>query len=196
MNFINNEPIVLASQSPRRKELLAQAGIEFKIKVSDIDESTVAHAVPEKYVQHLAVLKAKDVGKSYPDTWTIGADTIVTYNKKILGKPKTKNDAIYMLKQLSDRAHYVYTGFCLYHHSQNKMFQKSVLTTVIFKPLTEREINWYVDTNEPFDKAGGYGIQGMGAFMVKKIKGSYTNVVGLPVCEVIQALNKINLIKL
>lgn len=195
MNYLNDKKLVLASQSPRRKTLLEQAGIDLIIQVSNIDESKIIFTSPTQFVQDLAFIKARAVADAYPDSWILGADTIVTIDDQILGKPANRDDAMSMLKQLSNRTHQVYTGVCLYHHQNNKKMVQSVSTKVVFKSLTHKEINWYVNTKEPYDKAGGYGIQGIGAFLVKEIFGSYTNVVGLPVCEVIQMLLNLKFIQ-
>ncbi len=196
MNYINREKIILASKSPRRKILLEQIGINIEILPSDIDEKKVSVKNPVAYAQELAELKAGSVAASYPDKWIIGADTIVVLQNKIMGKPESKAEAISMLNSLNNREHDVITAFCICNHKKGFMVTESITTRVYFKNMEREEINWYADTHEPFDKAGGYGIQGIGSFIVKKITGSYSNVVGLPVCEVVEALKKLNLIKL
>lgn len=189
MRMINKENIILASGSPRRKDLMAQAGINFKIRVADIDESKVDMSMaPEDYVCLLSKTKANAVATNYPDAWTIGADTIVALGTKILGKPAGHRQAVTMLTQLSNREHSVFTAFTITRPDSDDMVTRVVNTRVWFKELSNDEINWYAGTGEPYDKAGGYGIQGIGAFLVKEITGSYTNVVGLPVCELIDAL--------
>lgn len=193
MKMQNNTPnplLILASQSPRRKYLLEQAGISFSVIPSQVDEETVEVTKPDHYVRHLAEIKAGDVAKSHPDNWVLGADTIVSIDDMILGKPLTKEDAKAMLRKLSGRTHKVYTGYCLTCRSKNRMVSRTVETKVHFKELSDHEIDWYIHTPEPFDKAGSYAIQGLGTFLVKGIEGSYTNVVGLPVCEVIETLLK------
>ncbi|MFH2091888.1 MAG: Maf family protein [Pseudomonadota bacterium] len=195
MNYLNQKKLVLASQSPRRRLLLEQAGIDLIIHVSDIDESNIPFTSSINFVQDLACLKAKTVAAFYPDTWVLGADTIVTIDDQMLGKPSNQSEAISMLNQLNNRTHLVYTGVCLYHQTHQPIVH-TVSTKVVFKSLTQKEINWYVNTKEPYDKAGGYGIQGIGAFLVKEIMGSYTNVVGLPLCEVIQMLSKLKIIQM
>jgi septum formation protein len=189
MKTINKENIILASGSPRRKELMTQAGIDFKIHVADIDESKVDPGMaPENYVCLLSKTKAQAVAAHYPDAWTIGADTIVAVGNTILGKPAGHRQAVTMLTQLSNREHSVFTAFTITRPDSDDLITRVVNTRVKFKALSKDEINWYADTGEPYDKAGGYGIQGIGAFLVKEISGSYTNVVGLPVCELIDAL--------
>lgn len=189
MKQINKNEIILASGSPRRKELMTQAGITFKIHVADIDESKVDVGIaPENYVSLLSKIKAQAVAPNYPDAWTIGADTIVALDNTILGKPAAPPQAEAMLRQLSNREHNVFTAFTITRPSTNEAVTRVVNTRVRFKDLSSDEIKWYAGTSEPYDKAGGYGIQGIGAFLVKEISGSYTNVVGLPVCELIDAL--------
>jgi septum formation protein len=157
--------------------------------VADIDESIVDPGMaPENYVCLLSKTKAQAVAAHYPDAWTIGADTIVAVGNTILGKPAGHRQAVTMLTQLSNREHSVFTAFTITRPDSDDLITRVVNTRVKFKALSKDEINWYADTGEPYDKAGGYGIQGIGAFLVKEISGSYTNVVGLPVCELIDAL--------
>lgn len=192
----DNQKLILASQSPRRKLLLEQIGINIKVCPSTIDESKVSTQAPQPHVEELATLKATDVANQYPKSWIIGADTIVVINDQILGKPCSKDDAISMLKLLSNNKHYVYTAFCICHKTMGVSITKSVKTAVTFKTLSKSEMHWYAETKEPFDKAGAYGIQGIGAFLVRKINGSYSNVVGLPVCEVFETLVQLNIFQL
>jgi septum formation protein len=180
--------LILASKSPRRSELLEQAGLTFSVIPSDFDESTVAMSSPESYVISLAESKALDISQKHPAAWIIGADTIVLIDRKILGKPASINEARDMLQRLSGRTHQVLTGYCICCKKKNRFFSETIKTDVRFKKLNAAEINWYIQTGEPFDKAGAYAIQGLGTFLVKSINGSYTNVVGLPVCEVIEFL--------
>ena len=180
--------LILASKSPRRSYLLEQAGLTFTVIPSSFDENSVSLSSPETYVKVLAEAKAADVSKAYPESWVIGADTIVVINGTILGKPDSKEQARTMLKHLSGKTHQVYTGYCICCHAKERSFSNTVKTDVFFKNLADNEIEWYINTSEPFDKAGAYAIQGLGTFIVKSIKGSYTNVVGLPVCEVIEFL--------
>jgi len=138
----------------------------------------------------LAEAKANDISNKFPESWVIGADTIVLIDSVILGKPTSKTEARVMLKQLSGKIHRVLTGYSICCIARNKFFSETIITEVFFKNLTDYEIEWYINTKEPFDKAGAYAIQGIGTFLVKSINGSYTNVVGLPVCEVIEFLIK------
>ncbi|MBA3011875.1 MAG: septum formation protein Maf [Proteobacteria bacterium] len=194
-NNRRQEPIILASKSPRRKELLEQAGLVLEILASEIDETAIPLAGPKDYVQQLSQLKAEHIGKIRPDTWIIGADTIVVVDDAILGKPKSREESVQMLGTLNNRAHSVFTGFTIYCHARKLSITNAIETTVIFKHLSQNEINWYASTNEPYDKAGGYGIQGIGAFLVRKICGSYSNVVGLPVCEVMETLSSFDIVR-
>jgi len=188
--------LILASQSPRRHHLLKQAGLEFAVIPSRFDESSVPLSSPDIYVKVLAQKKAEDISVQYPDSWVISADTIVVIDGRILGKPGSKADARAMLKKLSGQTHQVLTGYCLGCHARGRFFSDTVGTDVSFKTLTDREIDWYIQTGEPFDKAGAYAIQGIGAFLVRRINGSYTNVVGLPVCEIMDLLISESIIEL
>ena len=180
--------MILASKSPRRRYLLQQAGLEFSIIPSEFDERSVALSSPEAYVRVSAESKAQDIARKYPDSWIIGADTIVFIDNRILGKPVSVEQARQMLLSLSDKTHRVLTGYCICHKSRQCLFSEAVSTEVQFKKLTRDEIDWYIRSGEPFDKAGAYAIQGLGTFLVRRINGSYTNVVGLPVCEVLEFL--------
>jgi septum formation protein len=180
--------LILASKSPRRNELLEQAGLTFSVIPSDFDESTVAMSDPDSYVIALAESKAVDISEKHPASWVIGADTIVLIDRKILGKPGSQEEARDMLQRLSGKTHQVLTGYCICCKMKNRFFSETVKTDVRFKKLSDAEIEWYIQTDEPFDKAGAYAIQGLGTCLVKSINGSYTNVVGLPVCEVMEFL--------
>jgi len=188
INGVTNAKLILASQSPRRKYLLEQAGLRFTVIPSPIDESRVAPDEPAVYVQRLAEAKANDVAQRFPEAWVIGADTIVAAGGRLLGKPASPEEARRMLTRLAGKTHQVYTGFCIRRHSIHATFIDAVCTDVTFKVLSDKEIEWYIRSGEPFDKAGAYAIQGMGTFLVRRISGSYSNVVGLPVCEVIEIL--------
>lgn len=180
--------IILASQSPRRRQLLENAGLRIDVIPSGFDESQVALCAPREYVGKLAAAKAADVAGRYPDAWVVAADTIVLTEEQILNKPASPADARRMLTRLSGKRHEVLTGFHILCTRRQFSHAAVVTTEVIFKNLSPDEIGWYVNSGEPFDKAGAYAIQGMGTFLVRGIRGSYTNVVGLPVCEVIEQL--------
>jgi septum formation protein len=186
--------LILASRSPRRYELLKQVGLDFEVVLSGVIEDFVHTESPQDHVIRLAEAKAQDVANEYPDRWVITADTIVYINGSILGKPKNRKEAIEMLHNLSGQEHWVMTGFSVCHIEKRKTNRDVVQTAVKMKILTPSEMEWYVQTGEPFDKAGGYAIQGVGSFMIESIRGSYTNVVGLPLCELIQMLNRLGAI--
>ena len=187
---------VLASTSPRRSELLKQVGLDFRVVPSGIEEDLVKGESPKAHVLRLAEKKALKVGSEYPDHWVIAADTIVYVGHSILGKPKDQEEAIKMLRRLSGKEHRVLTGFSVYHMGKGKGDRAAVKTAVKVKRLTPDEMEWYVQTGEPFDKAGGYAIQGIGSFMIESVRGSYTNVVGLPLCELIEMLNRLGALKI
>ena len=191
MKNSDEDPVlILASKSPRRRYLLEQAGLSFSVIPSDIDETTIPLSPPEVYVRVLSEAKAESIAKTYPEKWVIGADTIVIKDGAVLGKPGSIDEARSMLKQLNGQTHQVFTGYSVLCKAKNRKFSETVQTEVLFKNLSDEEIEWYIHTKEPFDKAGAYAIQGLGTFLVKRINGSYTNVVGLPVCEVIELLIK------
>ena len=183
--------LILASKSPRRYELLKQVGLEFDVIPSRIEEDFIKEESPRKHVLRLAEAKALDVGNQYPDCWVVAADTIVYVDHSILGKPKSREEAKKMLRRLSGKEHRVLTGFSVCHLEKGRRNREAVQTAVKFKKLTQPEMEWYNQTGEPFDKAGGYGIQGFGSFMIESIHGSYTNVVGLPLCELMKMLSRL-----
>jgi septum formation protein len=193
---INKLPLILASASPRRQELLRSAGISLEVFPSDTDEKISAGETPEGHVTRLAREKAGAVAKNHPDRWILAADTVVVVDDRVLGKPKDAKEAGKMLRLLSGREHRVMTGYCLLHLSMAKRKEGHATSRVQVKVLSPDEIRWYISTHEPLDKAGGYAIQGKGAFMIKKVSGSYTNVVGLPLCEVIEALREMGAVEL
>ncbi len=186
--------IVLASGSPRRKELLASIGLEFEVLPSDVDEIALEGESPQDQVRRLALEKAADVAAKRPGAWILGADTIVVIDGLILGKPRHVDEAHEMLARLSGRIHEVYTGYAII----NSMFPdmkriRSINSKVLIRSLSVGEIEDYVSTGEPLDKAGSYAIQGIGAGIVESVSGSYTNVVGLPLCEVAQDLRDLGI---
>lgn len=180
--------IVLASASPRRLELLASAGVEFDVFASDIPEEPLPAELPADFVVRLARDKAVATAARVEGRWFIGADTIVVCDGEIMGKPVDEADAVRMLKKLSGVPHEVITGYAIYDKSRDGYLCKAVVTKVFFKSLRDEEIGAYVATGCPMDKAGAYAIQGGAACMVERIDGSYTNVVGLPLCEVVEDL--------
>ena len=182
--------IILASASPRRKELLETAGISFTVKVADVEEVIEKNMSADKVVMSLALQKASAVAKDNPDAVVIGADTVVVLDGEILGKPKSEENAVELLMMLSGRVHTVYTGVAIIKGEKVKNFCEA--TQVEFYPLEKKEIEAYVATKEPMDKAGAYGIQGRGCVLIKKINGDYFNVVGLPVSAVYRELRDFN----
>lgn len=188
VNKLQPVRLILASKSPRRRYLLSQAGLDFDVLPSSIDESKVPFENPADYVCALSQAKAMDIAAKHPRSWIIGADTIVMIDGTVLGKPCDQRTARSMLMRLSGQTHQVYTGYTICCRASAVTMTDVVRTDVSFKQLSDDEIEWYINTDEPFDKAGAYAIQGLGTFLVKRINGSYTNVVGLPVCEVIQYL--------
>jgi len=172
--------IILASGSPRRAELLQQIKLPFTIQVSDVDEDNIEKGEPSEWVQRLALAKAKDVAHKFDKGLIIGADTIVVYENRVLGKPQNIQQAIKMLEFLSGSTHRVLTGIALVDVTTKEAITDVEITEVKFRVLTKKEIEAYVASGEPMDKAGSYGIQGLGALFVEGISGCYFNVVGLP----------------
>lgn len=181
-------PLVLASISPRRKALLEQIGIPFEAVGSMADETLSKGMRPADIACQMAIRKAESVPHVHKNRWILGADTIVVMNRRVFGKPKDPRDCRDMLLGLRGKSHKVITGFCILDPGGKPVHLESVATKVRVKEMSEIEIEAYIKTGEPFGKAGGYAIQGIGSFMIEHINGSYTNVVGLPVCEVVGAL--------
>ena len=183
--------LVLASASPRRRDLLAAAGFEFDVDAGEVDESPGPAEPPSTYVLRVARRKAEAVAARHPGRPVLGADTAVVVGSQILGKPADAGDASRMLAQLAARAHDVLTGVALAFRGQ--LFAEVEQTTVWMSTLTPDEIAWYVASGEPMDKAGAYAIQGLGSRFIPRIEGSYSNVVGLPVVRVVQLLRRAEL---
>lgn len=177
--------MILASASPRRRELLASLGVDFAVLVPEIDETPRSDEAPVDFAERLAAEKAGAVPCD-PETTVIAADTIVVLENRILGKPSDAQDAFEMLNSLSGRRHEVITAVCVKHPARTVVF--SVSTSVAFRSLAPAEITAYIASGCPMDKAGAYAIQGGAAHMVRSINGSYTNVVGLPLCELHETL--------
>lgn len=171
--------LILASTSPRRKDLLKKLNIPFTTFSPNVDESVNQKLPPGKIVIMLSSRKANVAAQQFPSSTIIAADTIVVSNEKILGKPKSRKEAKDMLCELSGKRHFVYTGVTLVNEQHTESFYEK--TAVDFWPLTDQEIEKYLDNGEPFDKAGAYGIQGLGSLFVKSIQGDYYSVVGLPI---------------
>ncbi|MBZ0180031.1 MAG: Maf family protein [Melioribacteraceae bacterium] len=188
-----NLPIYLASKSPRRKKLLKQIGLEFRTLTFDFVEKLIPYESPVIAVKRLAAEKMNEANSRVKsDAIIITADTIVMLDGTILGKPKSKTDAKRMLRMLSGRTHLVYTGFGVMNTSNNKLLIRYEKTSVTFRNLMNNEINDYVETGSPLDKAGAYGIQDdFGAVFVSKINGCYYNIVGLPLANLYKSLEEV-----
>ena len=180
--------LILASASPRRQELLQKAGVAFTIAPSNISEAMLDGETPQEYALRVAGEKALDVARRHLHSWVLGADTIVEIDGEVLGKPRDKADGQRMLRLLSGRTHRVMTAFVLIDEESQIRANQIVTSSVTFKPLSDLQIHAYLATGESFDKAGAYAVQGLGASLVERIEGSYTNVVGLPIDEVLIAL--------
>lgn len=191
---IKVERFILASGSPRRKELLRLIGLKFDVVSPSVDESVKKGESPKEHAYRLAKEKAIKVAENYPDSWVIAADTIVVIDGEILGKPRSEDEAFEMFKKISGREHTVITAFCIVKQGKS-LYQGHAESKVEIASLTDDEIRWYVSTGEPLDKAGAYGAQGIGAMFIKSIKGSYTNVVGLPLAELIDAMKKLKMVR-
>ncbi|MGE8206080.1 Maf family protein [Heyndrickxia sp. NPDC080065] len=179
--------LILASSSPRRKELLAKLQIPFSVVTSKVDENFSQNQSPEEVVVELALRKAEAVSTQYPDSVIIGADTVVVLEQKILGKPDDRDQAKKMLQSLSGKTHTVLTGVAIVDKEQSQLFFEK--TDVTFWELTSNEIDQYLNSGEPFDKAGAYGIQGLGSLFVQSIQGDFFSVVGLPISRLKRELS-------
>ena len=183
--------LVLASASPRRSELLAAAGLRFEIAAADIDEQPLPGEPPEALVRRLAAAKAEAVANRFPHAWVVGADTVVVLDDEALGKPRDAAEACAMLQRLQGREHAVWGGLALHHGERGIVVNTVRVTKVRFAALRPHEIEAYVATGEPMDKAGAYAIQGRGGQFVEAIEGSYSNVVGLDVAELLKLLRSL-----
>lgn len=179
--------LILASASPRRRELMELAGYKFDVICADIVETVPKNVPPYEVVMSLAMQKAQAVAKEHDNAVVVGSDTVVALDGKILGKPHSEQEACEMLRMLSDRTHKVFTGVAIVCGDKSKNFYDE--TDVEFYPLDDEEIKRYVATGEPMDKAGAYGIQGKGAVLVKKINGDFFNVMGLPISKLYREMS-------
>ena len=185
--------LILASKSPRRKELLSIITTDFRVIPAVGEERADKSLPPDRYVCELARHKAEEIAAEYPDDTVIGADTVVAVGGEILGKPNDEKDAKRMLRLLSGKEHHVFTGVCIIHENRNKAFAED--TTVRFFDLSDKDIDDYTATGEPFDKAGAYGIQGAWCVHIPRIEGSYFTVMGLPVHTVYDMLKRVGVIE-
>jgi septum formation protein len=182
--------IILASTSPRRKALLEQIGLKFKVDARVKEDTGIVGMEPNELVKAVSLKKAESVAPHHPDAIIIAADTMGVIGGRIIGKPHSETEARAMLALLSGKAHTVITGFTVLDTHTRKSISRSVETTVYIKQITEAEIDAYVNTGEPLDKAGAYAIQGLGAALVARIEGDYFNVMGLPLCALTEALKE------
>ena len=195
MRSVNaGESIILASSSPRRKELLSSTGLTFRVEVKAVDEAMLASESPKGLVERLALEKAEIISKRHPEAWVIGADTVVAIDGEILGKPVDHKDAVRMLTMLAGATHEVWTGMAILN--ANKKAQKvfSTITEVDMMHLSGAEIERYVATQEPMDKAGAYAMQGVGGNFVKSVRGSVSSIIGLDSARVVQELLELRVI--
>lgn len=184
--------MILASASPRRREILENFGFSLKVIIKNIEEISNEKQV-EKKIMDIAQKKAMAVAVDFSNKNVVAADTVVVLNNEILGKPKDEKEAYKMLKKLSGKNHNVITAYSYINLKENKIYTDYDITKVFFKELTEKDIEWYIKTKEPFDKAGAYGIQGKGAFLVEKIEGDFFNVMGFPLGKFIRFLQEIGI---
>lgn len=183
--------IILASRSPRRKQLLEQIGLKFEVRESDYDEDMAALPDPYKLVKFLALKKTEDVARHYKNAVIIGADTFIVFENKFLGKPKSKAEAGAMLKKLSGKEHSVVTGFAIIDTKSGKVINDYDEARVKFRRLDQAEIDSYLKTGHALDRAGAYGVQDQSAIFIEKISGSYYIILGLPITKIYQALKKL-----
>ncbi|WP_407536289.1 Maf family protein [Cetobacterium somerae] len=184
--------MILASKSPRRKEILAQLGFQLQIKSKDIEEISDKVEIVEQ-IKDISLKKVMAVAVENPKEFVVGADTVVVIDGKILGKPKSEMDAEKMLKSLSGKNHEVITAYTLINLEKNIKITNSVESTVYFKQISDEEIEWYIKSGEPMDKAGAYGIQGLGSIFVDKIDGDFFAIMGFPINHFIKTLNNLKI---
>ena len=185
--------IILASGSPRRKELLSWLGLDFEVLVPEVNENVLDGESPKDYCTRLSQDKARNIFSIHSDALIIAADTVVVLNSTILGKPADNNDAVNQLRLLQGTMHEVYTGYTIINEKQ--LITRAIKTRVFFKEMNDFEISWYISTGEPLDKAGSYGLQGIGSLFVDRIEGSYTNVIGLPLSDLYNDLKVFGIIQ-
>ncbi len=190
MIYSTVKPLILASNSPRRKDFLHDLGITFSVHAEEIDETPADGEQPASYVERMAQEKALVVSRQFPESYVLAADTAVCLGDTILGKPTNSDDAVEMLLSLAGQIHIVRTGICIMASSVNVKIVASVATEVAFVDFNEGIARAYVAENESLDKAGAYGIQGKGGFLVERVSGSYSNIVGLPLAEVLGILEQ------
>ncbi len=192
--YSNSAPVILASASPRRQDFLSWMGVQYRVEVADIDESRKQGEPPEIFVQRLAKEKGTVVAEKFPLYWVISGDTVVCLDSQVLGKPQDREDAVQMLMQLSGRTHSVLSAYSVIHQQKGIAECDFVRTEVSFTPFSEEVARAYVQTGEPLDKAGSYGIQQCGVSLVASINGSYSNVVGMPLAELLSVLLRLGVV--
>lgn len=188
-------PLILASSSPRRQEFLSLLGLQFRVVTAPIEERPEAGEAPADFARRMATAKAEQVATANPESCVIGADTVVALEGNIFGKPRNRPDALTILKCLQGQTHQVITGFAVIAPHRGIKEIATAVSLVTFDTFTDDILQAYVDSGEPMDKAGAYGIQGKGTFLIRSITGSYSNVVGLPVNAVVQVLLKHHLMR-
>lgn len=186
--------LILASGSPRRRQLLSLLGIPFVIKAASVDESELADEPPTELVLRVSQAKALATGDVRPDELVVAADTVVVLSGEVLGKPANAEDAAYMLHRLRGRSHFVYSGVCVWHPASQRMIQELGESLVWMRDYTDDEIDKYVDSGDPLDKAGAYAIQHAGFDPVSRVEGCWLSVMGLPLCHLGRALVKLGMI--
>ncbi len=184
--------IILGSRSPRRRELFKILSLPFVTEESDYEEDLTKKLTPKKLAVTMSQGKARAVAKNKKDAIVIAADTLIAFQNKILGKPRSRKHAFAMLSKMSGRVHSVITGYTIIDTKTKKNLSKAIETKVYFRKLKPQEIKNYIKTDQPLDKAGAYGIQGLGQLLIQKIEGDYSNVVGLPLSSLVQSLEKFN----
>ena len=185
--------MILASGSPRRRELLEGMGVDFRVIEPEIEERPREGEPPASFVRRLAVEKARKVAEVHPSSWVLGADTVVVLEGEIMGKPQGASEAASMLRRLSGKVHQVLTAFALVNLAEGRQITGLETTEVKFVPMDETDIRWYISTGEPLGKAGAYAIQGRGGVFVEWVRGSYSNVVGLPLAQLLPHLKALGL---
>ena len=183
--------LILASASPRRKALLQELGLAFEVIPAHIEELLLEHETALEHVRRLALEKGQKLAYDYPESWVISSDTIVVLDNQILGKPKDEADAKRILRALSGRSHEVITAFSIQHSSRDIELVEHEITEVHFRNLSDEDIEDYIASGSPMDKAGAYGIQDLDAYLVDRINGSYHNVMGFPVAKFAQEWNRL-----
>lgn len=192
--FQTCKPLILASASPRRQKFLIDLGLSFTLMAADIDETPLHNEMPDVFARRMAREKAELVAQTHPAAWVIGADTVVTLEGRILGKPENEEHALEMLRSLQGKEHQVVTGLALRCVMEDRTVNLSKTTEVEFADYADEILSVYIQTGEPMDKAGAYGIQGKGGFLVRSVNGSCSNVIGLPVSTCICLLLHHNVI--